>query len=53
MNKYFKRTSKKLGIGYLESLSKTKGGGFTHYYHKFDGTHADLHWYWYALDQKS
>lgn len=45
MNEYFKRTSKKLDIGYLESLSKTKGGGFTHYYHKFDGTHADLHWY--------
>lgn len=45
MNEYFKRTSKKLDADFVDTVAVNKGGGFTHFYHKFDGTHVDLHWY--------
>lgn len=42
-NLYFKRTSKKLKESDIDDVLENKK--FTHYYHKFDGTHVDLHYY--------
>ena len=42
-NPYFKRTSKKLKESDISDVLENKK--FTHYYHKFDGTHVDLHYY--------
>lgn len=42
-NLYFKRTSKKLKEEDISDVLENKK--FTHYYHKFDGTHVDLHYY--------
>lgn len=42
-NTYFKRTSKKASESDIQTILDDKL--FTHYYHKFDGTHVDLHYY--------
>lgn len=42
-NTYFKRTSKKVKEEDIASIVENKT--FSHYYHKFDGTHVDLHYY--------
>lgn len=42
-NLYFKRTSKKLKESDIQNILDDKL--FSNYYHKFDGTHADLHYY--------
>ena len=42
-NTYFKRTSKKVSEYDIQTILDDKL--FTHYYHKFDGTHVDLHYY--------
>ena len=42
-NTYFKRTSKKATEADIQNILDDKL--FSHYYHKFDGTHVDLHYY--------
>lgn len=41
-NLYFKRTSKKATEADISDIISDKL--YSHFYHKFDGTHVDLHW---------